>query len=115
MEIGQQDDGLNQYKSDENKELGGSQSTPVVKKETTKSKPRGKSVDSKKIDIENAVKLISHRRKKKTKFHVPQGIAYPGIILGHKYCVAQGPPVPAKNGWAWKTSVPCGMKVSCCN
>lgn len=89
-----------------------SQSTPAVKKEQgTKPKARGKSADPKKIDVENGVKLTTHRRKKKTKFHVPQGIAYPGVILGHKYCVSQGPPVPARNGWAWKTTVPLGMKV----
>ncbi|KAK6621495.1 hypothetical protein RUM44_001302 [Polyplax serrata] len=88
-----------------------SQSTPAVKKEQgTKPKARGKSADPKKIDVENGVKLTTHRRKKKTKFHVPQGIAYPGVILGHKYCVSQGPPVPARNGWAWKTTVPLGMK-----
>lgn len=116
MEVGYPGDGDENYQASYGNANGGpleSQSTPVVKKgpTPTKTKARGKSVDPKKSNIENGVKLTTHRRKKKTKFHVPQGIAYPGVILGHKYCVSQGPPVPAKNGWAWKTTVPFGMKV----
>lgn len=89
-----------------------SQSAPTVKKSGKVGKDkRGKSVDSKK-ELENGVRLAKPRKKGRTRFHVTPQITYPGVILGHKYCVNQGPPVPARNGWAWKTTIPYGMKVS---
>ncbi|KAL0270167.1 UNVERIFIED_CONTAM: hypothetical protein PYX00_007659 [Menopon gallinae] len=87
-----------------------SHSVPTVKRPRGMSRDkRGKSVDSKK-DLKIGVKLAKPRKKGRTKFHVTPQITYPGVILGHKYCVNQGPPVPARNGWAWKTTVPYGMK-----
>lgn len=77
-----------------------------------KEKTRGKSLDSKKKEIKDGVQLDKPKRRRRSRFYVQPGISYPGVILGHKYCVNQGPPVPAKNGWAWKTTVPIGMKVS---
>lgn len=90
-----------------------SQSTPALRKteqKTGQDKFR-KGRELKKVDIESGVKLEKPRKKRKSKFHIESEFTYPGVIAGHKHCVTRGPPVPARNGWAWKSTLPEGMKV----
>lgn len=64
--------------------------------------------------ITSRKEFIKEMKKRfKGKYSYKFGNRYPGVVLGHKTCKADGGAVPPYMGWLWNVEIPGINKVRC--